>query len=206
MTSYWCICVVVCVSLNQISKQNVDNIRRSRFSRSDYANYIDYPPRILIRVQQTSLVNWMKSRALHPKLKLKGTLQEKCFTLPLPVSATSPPLISSPSRIDAQTLVSPRTSRSLYNVPDPRELGEKVTPQVLSKWYHIGLQIGLQPATLHGIEIKHPTDIQRRLNEVFNEWISRSEQNPTWTTLIEVLRLDSIGERQLASELEMSFD
>ena len=81
-----------------------------------------------------------------------------------------------------------------------------MTPHVHPKWHHIGIQLGLQPVTLSGIELKHPHDIQRRLDEVFCEWISRSEQNPTWLILIEALRLESIGERQLANELERSFD
>jgi acyl carrier protein len=44
------------------------------------------------------------------------------------------------------------------------------------------------------------------MNEVFYEWINRSEENSTWMTLIETLRADSIGERQLASELEGTFN
>ena len=87
-----------------------------------------------------------------------------------------------------------------------KELGEKVTPRVHPKWYHIGVQLGLETATLNGIELCHPTDVKRRLNDVFNEWMCRCEVNATWMTLIEILRSESIGERQLANELEKSFD
>ena len=81
-----------------------------------------------------------------------------------------------------------------------------MTPHVYPKWYHIGIQMGLQPATLDGIELKHPADVQRRCGEVFKEWICRSEQNPTWMTLIEILRGESVGERKLANELEILFE
>lgn len=211
-------------------------------SKSDYANYIDYPPRILMRVQQTPLnqtPNRRSTYGLHPKLKLKGTLEEKCFNLPLPDSTQaelqqvayyhpSPskdtqtlasPLtarvdlqqlashtVPSPLRMDTRTLVSLQKHRSLYSVPDLQELGEKVTPLVHHKWHHIGIQMGLSTATLRAIEGSYSTDVQRRLNEVFIEWISGSEQNPTWLTLIEILRSNSIGEQKLANDLERSFN
>ena len=224
----------------QIRKETVDNIRMSRLSRSDYANYIDYPPRILMRVQQTPLNQTPNRKStisynLRPKLKLKGTLEEKSFNLPLPestpadlVSLSSPskdsqtlpsplttqaesqllpsPVVSHPSRKDSGTLLSPHKHQSLYNIPDLQVLGERVTPHVHHKWHHIGIQMGLNSATLNAIELSHPTDIQRRLNEVFIEWISRSEQNPTWTKLIEILRSNSIGEQKLAHDLERLFD
>lgn len=222
--------------ITQITKANVDNIRRSRLSRSDYANYIDYPPRILMTVQQTVLSQQQQQQnqqsaniasLRRPKLKLKGTVPESSFNLPLPVPHNPSPSSPSPgqgesmelnnnfsspvtssSRTDVRTLLSPLSQqkfRSLHSMPDLKELGERVTPHVHHKWYHIGIQMELQPATLEALEIKHPTDIQRRLDEVFQEWISRSEQNPTWMMLIEILRLDSIGERKLALELERSF-
>lgn len=191
-------------------------------SKSDYV-YIDYPPRILMRVQQTSLNQTSSRGQLCPKLKLKGTLKENCFNLPLPVPDTpllSPqrtqlesqqlplpsPSLLPPLKRDAQILVSPQKHRSLYSVPDLQELAETVTPNIHHKWHHVGIQMGLQTATLSAIENRHPTDIQRRLNEVFHEWIARSEQSPTWMTLIEILRLNSIGEQKFASELEKSFD
>ena len=227
---------------NQISKTNVDTVKRSSFSRSEYANYIDYPPRILMRVQQTALSQSPNNGAsLCPKLTLKGTLQEKCFNIPLPASDSSPsprphstpPLPASDSApsphphstppqfgsslpcyvpspltaADRRSLVTlQKKERALYGIPDMKELGEKVTPRVHPKWYHIGVQLGLETATLNGIELCHPTDIKRRLNDVFNEWMCRCEVNATWMMLIEILRSESIGERQLANELEKSFD
>ena len=226
--------------LLQISKENVDNVQRSRFSRSDYADYIDYPPRILMRIHQTSLntITLNRSQQLHqtpplqPKLKLKGTVEEKCFSMPLPAAATPDLDISLPvltpqhsglqgpdsqtktptersfprSRAERGCLVSGTKQQSIHSTPDLKELGEKVTPYVHPKWYHIGIQLGLKPVTLNSIEIKYPHDILRRLDEVFYEWICRSEEDPTWMVLTETLRLDSIGEEKLANELEKSFE
>lgn len=223
---------------DQISKESVDTVKRSSFLRSEYANYIDYPPRILMRVQQTAAASQTPNSC--PKLKLKGTLQEKSFNLPLPASDSTPsphphqtpsknssplshphhtpdesntgpgsgfpsPFLSSPPMSDRRSLVSLKKERSLYSAPDLKELAEKVTPHLHPKWYDVGLQLGLSTATLNGIELCHPTEIKRRLNDVFSEWICRSEENPTWTKLLEILRSECIGENRLANELEKSF-
>ena len=198
----------------------MDDIRRSRFSRSDYASYIDYPPRILIRIHQTSIPLTTTApsrptqlrRQVHPQLKLKGTVEEQCFDLPLPASgmASSQLLLSTQqsSQLGTQSQLSTPTTKwqSINSVPDPKDLGEKVTPHLFPKWYHVGIQLGLPPATLTGIERQHQNDIRRCMNEVFHEWISRGEADLTWRTLIDALRADSISERQLASELERTFD
>lgn len=208
----------------------MDDIRRSRLSRSDYASYIDYPPRILMRIHQTPVhyttpsKSTQRQTALRPKLKLKGSVEEHCFSVPLPASDTSQQLLSpqhsqqgtesQPStpttgysvRTDRRSLVSLPKRLSIHGVPDLKDLGEKVTPHLFPKWYHVGIQLGLPPVTLTGIERQYQYDIRRCMDEVLYEWISRSEENPTWMTLIETLRSDSIGERQLASELERSFD
>ena len=109
-------------------------------------------------------------------------------------------------RTDRRSLVSLPKRLSIHGVPDLKDLGEKVTPHLFPKWYHVGIQLGLPPVMLTGIERQYQHDIRRCMDEVLYEWISRSEENPTWMTLIETLRSDSIGERQLASELERSFD
>ena len=208
----------------------MDDIRRSRLSRSDYASYIDYPPRILMRIHQAPVHHTTPSRstqtqiALQPKLKLKGSVEEHCFNVPLPASDASQLLLSpqhsqlgtesqppTPTtgysvRTDRRSLVSLPKWRSIHGVPDLKDLGEKVTPHLFPKWHHVGIQLGLPPVTLTGIERQYQHDIRRCMDEVFYEWISRSEENPMWTTLIETLRSDSIGERQLASELERLFD
>ncbi len=182
-----------------------------------------------MRIHQTSVHchttpnRSQEQRVLHPKLKLKGTVEEQCFNVPLPASDASQLLspqhsqletdsespMATPTtgysvRADRRSLVSLPKQRSIHSIPDPKDLGEKVTPHLFPKWYHVGIQLGLQPVTLTGIELRYQHDIQRCLNEVFYEWISHSEENPTWMTLIETLRSDSISERQLASELERS--
>ena len=218
----------------------MDDIRRSRLSRSDYASYIDDPPRILLRIHQTSLIHQLTTpsksthhqpcaqqqitQLQHPKLTLKGTVEERSFTIPLPASNTSSQQLLSPQhsqlemgsqpstptsgyslRTDRRSLVSLPKRQSIHSVPDLKDLGEKVTPHLFPKWYHIGIQLGLPPVALTGMERQYQNDIQRCMNEVFYEWISRSEETPTWMTLIETLRADSINERQLASELERTF-
>ena len=212
----------------------MDDIRRSRLSRSDYASYIDYPPRILMRIHQTSIQLTPTSpsrpaqqRQVHPKLKLKGTVEERIFDLPLPASdMTSSQLLlstqhssqmgtqSQPStptssysvRTSRRSLVSLPKCQNIDSIPDSKDLGEKVTPHLFPKWYHVGIQLGLPPITLTGIERQYQNDIRRCMNEVFYEWISRGEGDPTWRTLIDTLRADSISEGQLASELEGTFD
>ena len=181
-----------------------------------------------MRIHQTSVQchttpSKSTQTTLYPQLKLKGTVEERCFNVPLPATDTSQLLspqhsqletesqspASSPTtaysvRANRRSLVSLPKRRSIHSVPDPKDLGENVTPHLFPKWYHVGIQLGLQPVTLTGIELRYQHDIQRCLNEVFYEWISRSEENPTWMILIETLKSDSIGERQLANELEKS--
>ena len=216
----------------------MDDIRRSRLSRSDYASYIDYPPRILLRIHQTfsgihqlttpsrSTHHQPQQQIQHPKLKLKGTVEEQSFTIPLPASDTSSlsqqllspqhsqldtgsqpstPTSGYSLRTDRRSLVSLPKQQGIHSVPDLKDLSEKVTPHLFPKWYHIGIQLGLPPVALTGMERQYQNDIRRCMTEVFYEWISRSEETPTWMTLIEVLKADSINERQLASELERTF-
>ena len=52
------------------------------------------------------------------------------------------------------------------------------------KWYHLGLQLGIPPATLSIIESDHPHDAQQRMTEVIIWWLQNASEC-SWAKLAE---------------------
>lgn len=72
-----------------------------------------------------------------------------------------------------------------------------------SKWFHIGIQLGIESSTLRAIEHKWPKDDgENCLLEVLDEWLK--QHRGSWETLIAALRAESVGEAKLADNLEQS--
>lgn len=72
-----------------------------------------------------------------------------------------------------------------------------------SKWFPIGIQLGIESSTLKAIEHKWPKDDGGQcLCEVLEEWLKQCKGS--WETLIAALRADSVGEARLVDNLEQS--
>ena len=71
-----------------------------------------------------------------------------------------------------------------------------------TKWYRIGLRLKVPVAKLDGIR-KEFNDQQECLCEMLKEWLkSTAGTKPSWEVLVEALRSQTVGETQLADQLE----
>ena len=68
-----------------------------------------------------------------------------------------------------------------------------------SKWYGIGLQLGLKPSVLDGMQGSDTTEM---LREMLKRWLKNVDPIPTWVALIKALRSKTVDEPTLAEQLE----
>ena len=87
--------------------------------------------------------------------------------------------------------------------PDHWSVYRELLP-IAHKWKKLGIQLGVSYGSLEKIEVIYPYGNERLLREVLQEWM-KSDPNPSWQFLIEVLRSPSVNERRLANELERRF-
>ena len=92
---------------------------------------------------------------------------------------------------------------SLDSEPSLPLLMDKVAAVIPSKYWAIGLQLGLTTAELQAIcpQQQGLENYRRAFGEIFDVWRRRGSPPYTWRTLIDVLRSPSVGEVQLSVEL-----
>ena len=74
------------------------------------------------------------------------------------------------------------------------------------KWFRIGLQLGLSVSVLDCIEERFSTNYDKALYEMLKEWLKHVSDEPhTWKTIVEVLRLKSVGERKVADDIDSKY-
>ena len=73
-----------------------------------------------------------------------------------------------------------------------------------SKWYYIGLELGLSTGILDAIKTENRSEYQTCLTECLKWWIAH-EVLPTWLVIIEALRSPLVGMNQLAEMIEMKY-
>ena len=73
-----------------------------------------------------------------------------------------------------------------------------------AKWELIGLQLRMQPEKLDEIECKHKADPKKCFLEVLKEWLKGLDPEPTWEGLAKALKSRSVGEVELAGQIETS--
>ena len=75
----------------------------------------------------------------------------------------------------------------------------------VSKWYQLGIKLGLQPSQLRQIEQEVPTDIEsidRRRIEVVDLWL-QSTPGASWRHIVAALR--EMGELTTAERIEWKY-
>ncbi len=72
-----------------------------------------------------------------------------------------------------------------------------------AKWEKIGLGLGVTRGILEAIKLQYQDPLDC-LRAVLREWL-KSLPGPSWEGLVQVLRRPAIGERSLATKLEMKF-
>ena len=92
-------------------------------------------------------------------------------------------------------------------------LTEKDLPEIVnelfgarSKWYFIGLQLGLEASTLDSIRKDYRESTDNCFCQVIIVWLkSSSHATKTWSTLADVLKRQCIGFEELAAKIEEKF-
>ena len=74
---------------------------------------------------------------------------------------------------------------------------------VCTNWYHLGIQLKQNFMGLDGIREQFP-DSRDWLLEMLKTWLDTTLK-PSWKTLTDALRSRSVGESQLANDLETKY-
>ena len=74
---------------------------------------------------------------------------------------------------------------------------------VSARWYHLGFQLKVSVGKLDGIIISFFSP-ERQLLEMLKTWLTTGV-NPSWNTLTDALRSQSVGASQLADHLEAKY-
>ena len=77
---------------------------------------------------------------------------------------------------------------------------EYVVNFVSSKWYNLGLRLGLHDYTLDSINLD-AKECKIACRTMFQEWL-RNNHTGTWNDVIAALRSNSVGENSVADKLE----
>jgi len=72
----------------------------------------------------------------------------------------------------------------------------------VSKWYQLGIKLGLQPSQLHQIERQISTDIGRRKIEVVDLWL-QSTPGASWRHIVTALK--EMGDSTTAERIELKY-
>ena len=82
------------------------------------------------------------------------------------------------------------------------KLGELIEHVAVSRWYKLGLALGVDDSRLDYIKQDTRGDSETGLTLMFREWLHSSEQ-PSWDNVIQALK--TVGETKLAAELRQKF-
>ena len=92
----------------------------------------------------------------------------------------------------------------LDSEPKLPDLMNEVAAKTPSKWRDIGLQLGLDQGVLEGIATISPRDTNLCYSNVFTLWENQNSRTYpyTWSTIVEVLQVRSVGEKRLATKIK----
>ena len=69
-----------------------------------------------------------------------------------------------------------------------KEIQNELNEMTAEKWYQLGVQLGISPATLSTIESDYPRDAQRCMTEVIIRWLRNAPEFP-WAKLAEAVEV-----------------
>ena len=76
---------------------------------------------------------------------------------------------------------------------------------VREKWRVLGIKLGLERSDLNNFESEY-TGNDRRLEEVVSLWLKTRSLQPTWKSLIDALKSNTVKEEGLAHDVEKIFE
>ncbi len=95
-----------------------------------------------------------------------------------------------------------RCPNGLLSAPDPLDLINEVAARVPSKWYQIGIQLGITHEELTSYRDLHPTASSGQIfSFIFSTWKNSGTGDYTWAAMIEALKTPFVSQRLLAHEL-----
>ncbi len=98
--------------------------------------------------------------------------------------------------------LSSRCLSGLLSAPDPLDLINEVAARVPSKWYQIGIQLGISHEELTSYRDLHPTASSGQIfSFIFSTWKNSGTGDYTWATMIKALKTPFVSKRLLAHEL-----
>ena len=71
---------------------------------------------------------------------------------------------------------------------------------IRTRWFSLGLQLGIHPGTLNTIEHQYQRDPDKCLLKLLIEWLKSGEAS--WEKLISALTNKTLGETNIAGKLE----
>ena len=90
------------------------------------------------------------------------------------------------------------------------QLNDKNLSQVLNKtcdarsrWYHIGLALGIPAGTLDAVRETQQGDCDKCYTEMLKVWLRGVDPQPTWSALSDALKSTSVGYGHLAEQLPL---
>ena len=73
---------------------------------------------------------------------------------------------------------------------------------VNTRWYNVGLELGLKVPTLDSIDTKHRGDPSLCFRETLKEWLKGIDPSPTWEAMVKALKSPTVGDHQLAEQIQ----
>ena len=77
---------------------------------------------------------------------------------------------------------------------------QNLTWEARSKWYNVGLCLGISVDTLDAVKTNHREDCDKCYTEVLKIWL-RNDSSPTWRALADALRGPSVKMNHIAEQL-----
>ena len=73
---------------------------------------------------------------------------------------------------------------------------------VNTKWYNLGLELGLRPPTLDSIKTNYSGDPSQCFCQVLNEWLKGVNPLPTWQAMANALKSPTVAHYHLAEQIQ----
>ena len=77
------------------------------------------------------------------------------------------------------------------------------TWEARTRWYNLGLQLGVPVDTLDAIQYNHPTNCDQCFTDMIKEWLRAFDLQQTWEALAKALESPQVGQSNLAKQIRL---
>ena len=88
----------------------------------------------------------------------------------------------------------------ILTVSDLAKVQDKIW-EARTKWYQVGLLLGVSVDTLDVIQYNHPTNCDQCITDMIKEWLRASDLQRTWEVLAKALESPQVGHSNLAKQI-----